>query len=240
MAAEQIKVDVPGAQSAYGSASAEVNGNRGVVGPDGVRVGLGSALTSMSTNYNGTVEATTKLTGQGGQFANGFDEADKAGAAKADAASLKGPADPAGGTSADKFASRLTPDDLLKLGPTAMGNDWQPGDPRHMPTVTKPGALGPPNVVDNPTMEIGPRSGIWLPKDELPGVQVLEPGGMGPANYPGDRWVELIPDSGVWLPASQLPGAIFQDPGSMGPSNMVEWLPGSGIWLKPSSVLPAS
>lgn len=120
MTTDQIKVDVPGAQGTYGPASAEVNGNRGVVGPDGVRPGLGTTLSGMSTNYNGTVDGTTRLTGQGGQFANGFGEADRAGAAKADAAGPKGPVDPSSAANApkggaDKFASRLTPNDLLKL-----------------------------------------------------------------------------------------------------------------------------
>lgn len=119
MTTDQVKVDVPGAQGTYGPASAEVNGNRGVVGPDGVRPGLGTTLSGMSTNYNGTVDGTTRLTGQGGQFANGFGEADRAGAAKAEAAP-KGPVDPSSAANApkvgaDKFASRLTPNDLLKL-----------------------------------------------------------------------------------------------------------------------------
>jgi len=117
---DQVKVDVPGAQGTYGPASAEVNGNRGVMGPDGVRPGLGTTLSGMSTNYNGTVDGTTRLTGQGGQFANGFGEADRAGAAKAEAAGPKGPMDPSSAANApkggaDKFASRLTPNDLLKL-----------------------------------------------------------------------------------------------------------------------------
>ncbi|MBU8838989.1 C40 family peptidase [Mycolicibacterium goodii] len=120
MTTDQVKVDVPGAQGTYGPASAEVNGNRGVVGPDGVRPGLGTTLSGMSTNYNGTVDGTSRLTGQGGQFANGFGEADRAGAAKADAAGPKGPVDPSSAANApkvgaDKFASRLTPNDLLKL-----------------------------------------------------------------------------------------------------------------------------
>jgi len=76
----------------------------------------------MSSTYNANVDGTAALTGQGNQFANGFDAADKDGATKAGAAGPKGPGDPSSPANApklpggaDKFASRLTPSDLLKM-----------------------------------------------------------------------------------------------------------------------------
>lgn len=164
MTTDQVKVDVPGAQGTYGPASAEVNGNRGVVGPDGVRPGLGTTLSGMSTNYNGTVDGTSRLTGQGGQFANGFGEADRAGAAKADAAGPKGPVDPSSAANApkggaDKFASRLTPNDLLKLA----SSPYQSAMPlvQSVPSAAQsiPSLLnGPPQAVQAPiqSMLAGP------------------------------------------------------------------------------------
>ena len=122
MTEHNIKLDVPGAQGTYGPAAADLAANRGgMVGPDGVRPGLGTTLTGMSTAYNTNLDSAAALNGQGGQFANGFDAADKDGAAKAGAAGPKGPGDPSNpagapkAPGADKFASRLTPSDLLKM-----------------------------------------------------------------------------------------------------------------------------
>lgn len=121
MTGETIKIDVPGAQGTYGPAAADLAANRGAVGPEGVRPGFGTALSGLSTTSNANLDSAAALNGQGSQFANGFDGADKDGAAKAGAAGPKGPGDPsnpAGGPKApgaDKFASRLTPSDLLKM-----------------------------------------------------------------------------------------------------------------------------
>lgn len=126
MSEHNIKVDVPGAQGTYGPAAADLAANRGgMVGPDGVRPGLGTTLTGMSTAYNTNLDGAAALNGQGGQFANGFDAADKDGAAKANAAGPKGPGDPSNPAGApkvpgaDKFASRLTPSDLFKMASQA-------------------------------------------------------------------------------------------------------------------------
>jgi len=121
MTEETIKIDVPGAQGTYGPAAADLAANRGAVGPEGVRPGFGTALSGLSSTSNANLDSAAALNGQGSQFANCFDAADKDGAAKAGAAGPKGPGDPsnpAGGPKApgaDKFASRLTPSDLLKM-----------------------------------------------------------------------------------------------------------------------------
>ncbi len=121
MTGETIKIDVPGAQGTYGPAASDLAANRGAVGSDGVRPGFGTALSGLSTTSNANIDAAAALNGQGSQFANGFDSADKDGAAKAGAAGPKGPGDPSSpagapkGLGADKFSSRLTPSDLLKM-----------------------------------------------------------------------------------------------------------------------------
>lgn len=108
---------------------------------------------------------------------------------------------------------------------------WKPGDPRRKPVVVGPGQLGPPVSPNDPWIEVGPRSGIFVPKDEIPGVQVYGPGALGPPVQPSDPYIELIPDSGVWVPKSDLPDARFYGPGALGPPAHQEWLPGSGIWI---------
>jgi cell wall-associated NlpC family hydrolase len=123
MTEHNIKVDVPGAQGAYGSAAADLAANRGGVAAPaaGLDPRLGTTLTGMSTTHNANVDGAAALNGQGSQFANGFDAADKDGAAKAGAAGPKGPGDPSNPAGApkvpgaDKFTSRLTPSDLAKL-----------------------------------------------------------------------------------------------------------------------------
>ena len=126
MAAQSIKVDVPGAQGTYSAAASDLAANRAVVGADGVRAGFGATLAGLSTTSNANLDAAAALNGQGSQFANGFDAADKDGAAKAGAAGPKGPGDPSNPAGApkvpgaDKFSSRLTPSDLLKMAAHAL------------------------------------------------------------------------------------------------------------------------
>ena len=145
MAERSIKVDVQGAQGTYGPAAAELVANQGgMVGPDGVRPGLAATLASMSSSYGTNLASATALNGQGGQFANGFDAADKDGAAKANAAGPKGPGDPSNpaGASrapgADPFASRLTPNDLLNITNASTDDDAWFHEPIYMPPAHDP------------------------------------------------------------------------------------------------------
>lgn len=131
------------------------------------------------------------------------------------------------------FTEDLTPGGV-KQGPSgsSMGSDapWKPGMPRRMPFNAGPGGLGPAPVPGDPYIEVGPRSGIFVPKNELPGVKVLAPGELGPAvTGDGGTYIELVPGSGVWAPKNDFPQATFQPPGAQGPAMHREWLP--GIWL---------
>lgn len=121
-----IKVDVPGAPGAYGALGSDVAGNRsaGAGAPAaGLQPGVSGSLGVRESAVGVTDTKTSTQAGQGSQFASGFGDADKAGAAKAEAAAVsKVPAEASGaagaaklGGGADKFASRLTPNDLLKL-----------------------------------------------------------------------------------------------------------------------------
>ncbi|MEB3023427.1 MULTISPECIES: hypothetical protein [Mycolicibacter] len=135
---------------------------------------------------------------------------------------------------------------LPQDGGGASGLSWKPGDKRRKPYVVDPGALGPPSYPQDPLLEVGPRSGIFVPQNELPGVKVLSPGALGPPMYPHDPYVELIPGSGVWAPQSDFPGAKFLNPAELGPSAQTstggpaftEWLPGSGIWVPTGQLRP--
>ncbi len=144
MAASNIKVNVSGAQGTYAAAAGELAANRGAVGSDGVRPGFGATLAGLSTNSSTNLDRAATLNGQGGQFANGFDAADKEGAAKADAAAAKGPVDPSNPAGAPKvpgaeqFASRLTPQDLLKITNASTSDDSWFTDPVYMPPVHDP------------------------------------------------------------------------------------------------------
>ncbi len=137
MPGDIIKVTEAAAPATYVPAGAEVAGNRSVgVGLTGagVRPTVGPALTAKEVMYNGVVDKATTVTGQGGQFAQGFSDLDKDGAAKAAAAATsKAPEDlarsaakeagsaarAAGGGGglggAEKFISRLTGGDVAKL-----------------------------------------------------------------------------------------------------------------------------
>lgn len=135
---------------------------------------------------------------------------------------------------------------LPQDGGGASGLSWKPGDKRRRPYLVEPGALGPPVNPQDPLIEVGPRSGIFVPENELPGVKVYSPGALGPPVYPDDPYMELIPGSGVWAPQSDFPGAQFFSPGALGPSTQTgtgapaytEWLPGSGIWLPSQQLRP--
>jgi len=144
MAASNIKVNVSGAQGTYASAAGELAANRGTVGPDGVRPGFGATLAGLSTTSNTNLDSAATLNGQGGQFANGFDATDKDGAAKAEAAGTKGPLDPSNpagapkAPGADQFASRLTPNDLLKITNASTDYDAWVHEPIYMPPAHDP------------------------------------------------------------------------------------------------------
>lgn len=146
MAERNIQVNVAGAQGTYGPAAAELAANQGgMVGPDGVRPGLGATLVGMSSSYSTNLDSAAMLNSQGGQFANGFDAADKDGAAKAAAAGPKGQADPtnhpAGAPKvpgADPFTSRLTPNDLLKITNASADDDAWFHEPIYMPPAHDP------------------------------------------------------------------------------------------------------
>lgn len=120
----------------------------------------------------------------------------------------------------------------IKQGPSSGSSDapWKPGMPRRMPFNAGPGGLGPPPAPDDPYIQVGPRSGIFVPENELPGVKVLAPGELGPATTGDDgTYIELIRGSGVWAPKNDFPHATFLSPGALGPAMYREWLP--GIWL---------
>ncbi|WP_083866547.1 MULTISPECIES: DUF4226 domain-containing protein [Mycobacterium ulcerans group] len=122
---------------------------------------------------------------------------------------------------------------------TASPTSWKPSDPRRKPIIVGPGNLGPAQTPDDPWIEVGPRSGIWVPKNELPGVTVHTPDSVGPPNYAHDPVIELIPGSGVWAPEDNFPHAIIQTPGTLGPPGpYTEWLPGSGIWMPSDQLRP--
>lgn len=128
----------------------------------------------------------------------------------------------------------------------ADGQQWKPGDKRHMPVIAGPGGLGPANPWGEPGwLEIGSGSGHFVRKDELPHVQVLEPGALGPPTVSDqhgnpDPYIELGPNTGVWAPKSDFPGAKFYAPGSSErpPYGWEEFLPGSGIYLWHGDLIP--
>jgi uncharacterized protein DUF4226 len=122
---------------------------------------------------------------------------------------------------------------------TTSATSWKPNHPRRKPIVVEPGHPGPPVNPNDPWIEVGPQSGIFVPKSELPGLKVLAPHGLGPPMYPDSPWIELIPSSGVWAPKSDFPHAVFQTPQSLGPFGCTEWLPGSGIWIPSEQLRPA-
>lgn len=145
MAERNIQVNVPGAHGKYGPAAAELAANQGgVVGPDGVRPGLGATLVGLSSAYMTNLDSAAMLNSLGGQFANGFDAADKGGAAKAGAAGPKGPADPTNPAGApklpgaDPFTSRLTPNDLLRITNASTNDDAWFHEPIYMPPAHDP------------------------------------------------------------------------------------------------------
>jgi len=146
MAEHNIKVDVPGAQGTYGPAAADLAANRGGVAAPaaGLHPGLGATLAGMSSAYNANVDGAATLNGQGGQFASGFDAVDNDGAAKANAAGPKGPVDPSNPAAApkvpgaDPFASRLTPNDLLKITKVSSEDDDWFHEPIYMPPAHDP------------------------------------------------------------------------------------------------------
>lgn len=133
--AGEIKVDTATAPATYGAAGADVAANRttglGLTTP-GMRPAMAAPLTGMETSNNGTIDKMATVTGQGSQFAGGFDDATKDGTAKINAANNTKPdtetpartagKDPAPASAsagaaggANKMISRLTGADLAKL-----------------------------------------------------------------------------------------------------------------------------
>ncbi len=212
MAAQNIKVDVSGAQGTYSAAAADLAANRGVVGPDGVRAGFGATLAGLSTTSNTNLDSAAALNGQGGQFANGFDAADKDGAAKAGAAGPKGPGDPSNPAGApkvpgaDQFASRLTPQDLLKVTNASTGDDSWFHDDVWMPPVHDPSkdVAGPgPDSVGRGLAPVHPISNAVGPaplSQGAPHVQMVSS---------DDSWFH----DDVWMPPVHDPSKDVAGPG---------------------------
>lgn len=131
----------------------------------------------------------------------------------------------------------------------------KPGQ-KHRPYIAGPGQFGPPNYPDSPrwvdvydrTQDPDKVPHAFIPSDEIPHYQELEPGALGPSTRYDehgnpDRWVELAPNSGVWVPSSDFPGSQIMPRGWQGdlpPYGWEEYLPGSGIYLWHSDLLPGT
>ena len=131
----------------------------------------------------------------------------------------------------------------------------KPGQ-KHRPYIAGPGQFGPPNYPDSPrwvdvydrTQDPDKVPHAFIPSDEIPHYQELEPGALGPSTRYDehgnpDRWVELAPNSGVWVPSSDFPGSQIMPRGWQGdlpPYGWEEYLPGSGIYMWHSDLLPGT
>ena len=122
--------------------------------------------------------------------------------------------------------------------------DWKPGDKLHFPIIRGPNGMGPAQPGYGPGwVELGPGSGNFVREDELPGLKILEPGALGPAAVADSGghmvpYIELGKGSGAWVPASDFPHAQFKPPGALGPYGYEEYLPGTGIWLPRTDIVP--
>jgi cell wall-associated NlpC family hydrolase len=150
--AGEIKVDPGVAPATYGSAGAEVSGNRGVgTGVTGaMRPTVGAPLTGMEMAFNGSIDKTSTVTGQGSQFAGGFAAADKDGAGKAAVAGNSKVADDeigrkpgAGGPPevGKPGPARLTAGDLAKL--VSPYQSAMPAAQTVAPAAMAPAAMAP-------------------------------------------------------------------------------------------------
>ncbi|ASX03567.1 PPE domain-containing protein [Mycobacterium intracellulare] len=121
---------------------------------------------------------------------------------------------------------------------------WKPGDKMHYPIIRGPNGMGPAQPGYGPGwVELGPGSGNFVREDELPGLKIQQPGQLGPAavyDSNGNRipYVELGPGSGAWAPASDFPHAQLKPPGALGPWGYEEYLPGTGIWIPRTEIVP--
>ena len=123
--------------------------------------------------------------------------------------------------------------------------DWKPGDKLHFPIIRGPNGMGPAQPGYGPGwVELGPGSGNFVREDELPGLKIQEPGALGPGRGRRQRrsheipYIELGKGSGAWVPASDFPHAQFKPPGALGPYGYEEYLPGTGIWLPRTDIVP--
>jgi len=67
--------------------------------------------------------------------------------------------------------------------------------------VMEPGALGPSTKSDehgnpDPYIELGPNTGVWVPKSDFPGAKFYAPGSNAQPPY---GWEEFLPGSGIYL-----------------------------------------
>lgn len=67
--------------------------------------------------------------------------------------------------------------------------------------VREPGALGPSTVSDehgnpDPYIELGPNTGVWVPRSDFPGAKFYAPGS---SERPPYGWEEFLPGSGIYL-----------------------------------------
>jgi hypothetical protein len=142
-----------------------------------------------------------------------------------------------------------TPAEAQDSSPSAVpleSHTRTPGGKRHKPYIAGPDGKGPPNTPGAPPwVEIGPRSGNFIQSHELPGLKIQAPGELGPPAFYDEHgnlvpYIQLGPDTGAWAPKSDFPGAYLLPPGSAEhpPYGYEEYLPGSGIFMWHSDLLP--
>lgn len=85
-----------------------------------------------------------------------------------------------------------------------------------------PGALGPSTVYDqhgnpDPYIQLGPNSGVWVPKSAFPGAKIYPPGG---GDLPPYGWDEYVPGSGIFLWHGDLVPEPYKPYGPLGPPTL--------------------
>lgn len=85
-----------------------------------------------------------------------------------------------------------------------------------------PGALGPSTVYDqhgnpDPYIQLGPNSGVWVPKSAFPGAKIYPPGG---GDLPPYGWEEYVPGSGIYLWHGDLVPEPYKPYGPLGPPTL--------------------
>ncbi|ORX13078.1 type VII secretion target [Mycobacterium xenopi] len=85
-----------------------------------------------------------------------------------------------------------------------------------------PGELGPATVSDghgnpDPYIELGPNSGVWVPKSDFPGAKFYPPDS---SELPPYGWEEYLPHSGIFIWHGDLVPEPLQPPGSAPPQTL--------------------